>query len=261
MLTKSEIKQIKDLQRSRCRAEQGLFVCEGPKLSGDMLGAYPCRLLVATKANYCQVLDKIKTLPLHLCPQRTELVDESFDFTRLSGLKSPQALVAVFELPQGEGEVAMPTGLSLLLDDVQDPGNVGTLIRTADWFGLECIYLTPACADPFSPKVLQATMGAMSHVRVVRLSDTEQFLRRYEGEVLATFLEGESLYELEPRSESDARLLVLGNEGKGISPLVTEYITKRITIPPYKQSSKGSDSLNVAIAGAVCLGELRRNQL
>lgn len=260
MLSKAEIKQIKELQHSRTRQELGLFVVEGHKLVGDMLGAYACKLMVATKESYELIQHKLTNLKPELRPQRVELVETSFDFGRISGMRSPQSILALYELPTRELSLEpSPKGLSLLLDEVQDPGNVGTIIRTADWFGIDRVYLSIGCADPYSPKVLQATMGAMSRVEVISLSDTSAFLSAYRGEVLGTFLEGESIYTLPAKEESEAQLLVLGNEGKGISPEVSRYVSRRITIPPYKAHGTGSESLNVATASAICLSELRRN--
>ncbi len=260
MLTKAEQKQIQDLQRSRERQRLGLFVCEGHKLIGDMLGAYACSLLVATRETYQLIKERLEHLPLDLRPKRTELVEDDFDFKRISSLTTPQAMLALFVLPQEREHLTTAQGLTLLLDDVQDPGNVGTIIRTADWFGVRDLYLTSASADPYSPKVLQATMGAMSRVRVHRLKDTEAFLKGYTGEILGTFLGGENLYTLEPSEVPCPRLLVLGNEGKGISRLVADYTTRRITIPAYSPATTGSESLNVSIAAAICLSELRRSE-
>ncbi len=261
MLTKAEIKQIKELQQSRARQELGLFVTEGHKLSGDMLGAYPCRLLITTESNRYILQDKLRELAPQWQPQRIEVLPESFDFTRLSAQRSPQGVLAVFALPQ---DTALPAldeqGLILLLDDVQDPGNVGTIIRTADWFGIRSVLLTPACADPYSPKVLQASMGAMSRVGVYRLSDTESFLQKYQGEILGTFLGGTNLYSLPPKPHKSPRLLVLGNEGQGISPKIERYVSERITIPAYTPSTTGTESLNVAVAAAICISELRQKE-
>ncbi|MDY3089671.1 MAG: RNA methyltransferase [Porphyromonas sp.] len=260
MLTKAELKQIHDLQRSRERQRLGLFVCEGHKLIGDMLGAYICKLLIAERSTYETLRMRIQTLPPAYRPERIELVESSFDFGRISSLRTPQPVLAVFALPEGLEQLPEPRGLALLLDDVQDPGNVGTLLRTADWFGLSAVYLSPASADPYSPKVLQATMGAMSRLRVIRLSDTEAFLRSYPGEILGTFLSGDDLYTLPPADSIAPRLLVLGNEGNGISSVVASHVTQRITIPAYAPAATGSESLNVAIAGAICISELRRGQ-
>lgn len=261
MLTKAQQKQILELQRSRERQRLGLFVCEGHKLICDMLGSYPCSLLVATEESYQQASRHIAALDPRLRPERIELVAEDFDFRRISSLTTPQGMLALFSLPQEPQQDAPPTGLCLLLDEVQDPGNVGTIIRTADWFGITEVYLTEGSADPYSPKVLQATMGAMSRVRVHRLHNTKDFLERYKGEILGTFLEGENLYTLPSHDSLTPRMLVMGNEGKGISPFVANYITKRITIPPYSPDTTGSESLNVATATAICLSELRRIQI
>lgn len=258
MLTKAEIKQISDLQRSRERQRLGLFVCEGHKLVGDMLGAYSCVLLIATEEAYTQLQAKLRSLPREMSPERIEIVDKAWDFKRISSLTTPQPVLAVYKQRADIPIEAPEEGLCLYLDDVQDPGNVGTIIRTADWFGVKHIYLSSGSADPYSPKVLQATMGAMSRVVVRRLGKEDRLLEMYQGEILGAFLGGEDLYTLPKCSAQAPRLLVLGNEGNGISPEVAGFVTRRITIPPYDASSTGSESLNVAIAGAVCLSQLRQ---
>lgn len=260
MLTKADIKTILSLHKSKEREEQKRFVCEGHKLVGDMLGAYPCETLIGTEASLRLINSQLGRLTLALKPKRIEVVEPKFDFKRLSSMTTPQSLIAVFELPQLGEYPSTPEGLSLLLDQVQDPGNVGTIIRTADWFGIEHIYLSPGCADPFSPKVLQATMGAMSRVKVHRLAETTDFLGAYQGEVLGAFLDGESIYSQSSDCPPSPQLLVVGNEGNGISELTSKYISKRITIPPYKAGQTGSESLNVAIATAICLSQLRQAQ-
>lgn len=260
MLTKAERKEIQSLQRSRERQRLGRFVCEGHKLVGDMLGAYVCELLVLDEEAYDLLRPRLDSLGAEMRPKRLEVVGRDFDFRTISSLTTPQPALAVFALPDDTEELEPSRGLALYLDDVQDPGNVGTLIRTADWFGLEAVYLSSASADPYSPKVLQATMGAMSRLRVRRLGDVPSFLKQYKGEIIGTFLAGESLYALPASSPESPRLLVLGNEGQGISAEVASYVTKRITIPPYALGHTGSESLNVAIAGAICLSELRRQE-
>lgn len=258
MLTKAEIKNIQALSGAQERKRQGLFVCEGYKLIADMLPAYNCCMLVATEIALNRLRDRVPDYDRWLSSTRIELVAPSFDFKRLSSLTTPPPVLALFKCPPTDNLIAPPEGLSLLLDGVQDPGNVGTIIRTADWFGVRQVYLTASSADPFSAKVLQASMGAMQRVRVHRLDNSlDLLLQAFEGRILGAYLDGESIYTAQIEQEGRAMLLVLGNEGQGISPELSRWVNRRITIPPY-DSHTGCESLNVAIAAALCLNELRR---
>lgn len=259
MLTNADIKFIRGLSKARSRAEEGLFVAEGPKLVSELLGAFPCRLLIASERLRSSLSSWLSGLPPEMYPQRIETVPDSFDFSRISSLVEPQGVVSLMEIPR-EGLQSTPSSpLALLLDEVQDPGNMGTIIRTADWFGVETIYLSPGCADPFAPKVVQATMGALARVRLIKLDDVAAWLDKYSGVICGTFLEGSSLYRasLSPSPASPV-LVVMGNEGRGISPTVENRVHRRLTIPAYPNEGRHAESLNVGIATAIILSELRR---
>lgn len=261
MLTKREIDDIRALRESRERERQGLFVIEGIRLVRDMLGSLPCQLLVVSSDLEAELRPTLEALPSPLRPRRLEVVPGSFDFARISTQRSPQPALALMSLPRGEGMPLSPRGLALLLDRVQDPGNVGTIIRTADWMGVRDLYLTAGCADPYAPKVVQSTMGALSRVRLHRLGgDGTGLLSGYSGAVLGTFLNGDNIYKADLSLEaigSDA-LLVVGNEGSGIAPALEALCTHRLTIPAYGPT--GAESLNVAIATSLCLAEIRRQR-
>lgn len=259
MLSKAEIKDIRSLHDAKGRSSQQRFIAEGIKLTGEMLGAFPCELLLADEETARGIDRQLDKLPQALRPKRIEVVPESFDWGRISSQRQPQPLLGVFALPQEDEGSPIASGVSLLLDRIQDPGNLGTIIRTADWFGIEHLYLAPGTADPFAPKVVQATMGALSRVKVHRLSDTVTFLKGFSGPRLGTFLGGEDLYATElPTGKDEPVLLIMGNEGQGIHPDLEPYIDLRITIPPYPAENSHTESLNVAIATALLLGELRR---
>lgn len=261
MLTKRELDDIRALREGRTREREGVFVLEGLRLVRDMLGAMPCQLLVISTDLEPELAALIQGLPEALRPQRIEIVSSSFDFSRISTQRTPQPILAVMHLPRHEEAKPLPRGLCLLLDMVQDPGNVGTIIRTADWMGVENIYLTAGSADPYAPKVVQSTMGALKRVRLHRLQDDgTKLLEGYRGAILGTFLDGVNIYQSDLRLETigaDA-LLVMGNEGNGISPHLEALCTHRLTIPAYGKA--GAESLNVAIAASLCLGEIRRQR-
>lgn len=261
MLSKPDLAFIRSLSKASERKVHNLFVAEGIKLVHDMLGSFACALLIVKPKEYNLLSKRIGELPLELRPESCEVVSDSFDFSKISSFKSPQATLALFHLPELSVErLYASQELVLLLDNVQDPGNLGTIIRTADWFGIGNVVLSSGCADPFSPKVVQATMGALCRVHTPRLQgDTRDFLAHYRGLVYGTFLDGEPIYQMGLSTDiPDGQLLVMGNEGNGISPEVKPYISKRIYIPPYSSDGVGSESLNVAIATAICLSEFRR---
>ena len=259
MLSKAEIKDIRSLHDAKGRSSQQRFIAEGIKLTGEMLGAFPCELLLADEETARDIGRQLDKLPQALRPKRIEVVPESFDWGRVSSQRQPQPLLGVFALPQENEGSPIASGVSLLLDRIQDPGNLGTIIRTADWFGIKHLYLAPGTADPFAPKVVQATMGALTRVKVHRLCDTVTFLKGFSGPRLGTFLGGEDLYTTElPTGKDEPVLLIMGNEGQGIHPDLEPHIDRRITIPPYPAENSHTESLNVAIATALLLGELRR---
>lgn len=252
MLSANQIKFLRSLRERKYRLREQAFAVEGPKLVGEMLPFYRCRMLVGTAA----MLRAVST------PHDAEVVElpESFDFKRISTQTTPQPLMAVFDLPAEPEPVV--EGLTLLLDGVQDPGNVGTILRTADWFGIRHVWLGTGSADVFSPKVVQASMGALARVQPPPLKntvDTLAYFRRQGIPVYGAFLEGQSLYEAPLPNFTEPAILVLGSEGRGISPEVAAEITDRLTIPASGLSVKGhTESLNVAIAAAILCSEWRR---
>lgn len=262
MLTKRDIEAIKRLSLPSQRAAAQAFAAEGLRLVLDMLGALPCALVVLTEEHYPLLKERIERLPHAYRPQRIEVVPASFGFERISQQRTPQPILATFRIPHHElSAVHSHPSLALMLDTVQDPGNVGTIIRTADWFGVQHILLTSGCADPFAPKVVQSTMGALARVKLHKLGDDGTgFLDQYRGSVLGALLDGESIYTaaLDSPARGAGRLLVMGNEGNGISPAIEARLTHRLTIPSLARRGAGAESLNVAIAAAICLSELAR---
>lgn len=236
-------------------AEQS-FVAEGPKAVADLLSLLPCRLLYATP-HFLQDLPAAVLQPVGQIHEVTP-----GDIERLSLLRAPREAVAVFERPSwsnvpGETLAHLPAAeLCLALDGVQDPGNVGTIVRLADWFGITHLFASPDTADVFAPKVVQATMGSVGRVQVHYL-DLPGFLRRLPADVpvYGTFLDGRNLYaqNLQPHG-----VLVMGNEGRGISPSVAQLTNRRLYIPNYPPGRATGESLNVAVATAIVCAAFRR---
>ncbi len=251
MISKNKAKLLRQLENKKHRQETGLFVAEGPKVVGDLLAVMRARSIFATE----------EWIAAHRAIDADEVgVVSDEELRRISYLQHPQQVLATFPLPRTTGSVTewvhhISTELCLALDGVQDPGNVGTIIRIADWFGIRHIFCSPDTADAYSPKVVQATMGSIARVQVT-YTDLCQLIEALPAgiPVYGTLLDGDDLYStpLAPHG-----LLVMGNEGKGISPAVTAKVSHRLLIPPYPVN-QGADSLNVAIATAVCCAEFRR---
>lgn len=268
MISKNKQKLLRQLEQKKHRAAKGLFVAEGPKVVGDLLAIGPAETLIATEEWQSQ----------HPETEAREWVIVSEDeLRRVSFLQHPQQVMGIFPLPKRYGKggrIANPSELCekeadkeetirhisnelcLALDGVQDPGNVGTIIRIADWFGIRHIYCSPDTADAYSPKVVQATMGSIARVEVT-YTDLIPFIKGLPDgtPIYGTMLDGDDLYSapLTPHG-----LLVMGNEGKGISPGIASLLTHRLLIPPYPAGRATADSLNVAIATAICCAEFRR---
>ena len=167
-------------------------------------------------------------------------------------------MIAVCELPEQPEPADATRQLVLALDRVQDPGNLGTIIRVADWFGIRQIVCAPETADAYSPKVIQSTMGAIARVRPLYMP-IEDYLKLYpEAPLFGTFLDGENIYSSKLAA---AGLIVMGNEGRGISDNIARLINRRLLIPSYPPGVPTSESLNVATATAVILSEFRRRMI
>ena len=248
MLSKNKIKYIHSLELKKNRKEEQAFVAEGHKLVGDLLGHFPCRLLVAVP----------QWLQAHPHVQADEVIEVTQDeLTRASLQKAPQEVLAIFSQPQyAFAPEAIESSLCLALDDVQDPGNLGTIIRLADWFGIEHIFCSQGTVDVYNPKTIQATMGALPRVKLHYCS-LPQLISSLKPEtpVYGTFLDGDNMYGKELSANG---LIVMGNEGNGISNEVSRLINRRLYIPNFPADRETSESLNVAVATAVICAEFRR---
>lgn len=267
-ITVAERKFIRSMVRAKARREAGCFLVEGAKAIAECLVSFTCKTIVMTDEGYHELqrvypheATKPLSVVLSLAEQRIVL-PSGYDFSSLSLLQSPRPIVALFELPQEKNSLAVPSRLSLLLDGVQDPGNVGSIIRTADWFGVSSLLISQEGADPFSPKVVQSSMGSIAHLSIAVLTKDEiighlTFYKERSIPILGTFLEGDNIFH--PRtalpSLSSPSILVLGNEGQGISREVSHLCTHRLTIPSFSPQAHG-ESLNVAVATAISLTAL-----
>lgn len=250
MISKNLTKLIRSLEQKKGRRREGLFVAEGPKVVGDLMrhGWKPVRL-VATGEWIAANADAVAA---------DEATEE--ELRRISFLQHPQQVVGLFPLPTesavADGGVASRE-LCLALDGVQDPGNVGTILRVADWFGIRTVYCSPDTADIYNPKVVQATMGSIARVNVVYTELAPLFDSLPQGTpVYGTLLDGENIYgqRLSPHG-----IIVMGNEGNGISAPIRSRVTHKLLIPRFGDAADGAESLNVAIATAVVCSEFRKS--
>ena len=243
-MTRSDIQLVRSLSDKRGRSEHGLFVAEGAKLIGEL------------RRSNLRIRRIFATEGLFEGPE-VECVTEK-EMERLSLLKTPSNSLAIVEIPRYRLDAAhVGQRLTLALDDVQNPGNLGTIIRLADWFGIGEILGSPATADCFNPKVVQATMGAILRVRVhyVELAPLLAQAAARGVPVYGTFLEGENLYDAQL---TDGGIIVMGNEGRGVRPDVAQTVTRKLFIPPFPADRRASESLNVAMATGVVCAEFRR---
>lgn len=243
-MTKADIQLVRALADKRGRTEHGLFVAEGEKLIGEL------------RTSHLGVR-KIFALEGLFSGPEVEVVGTK-EMERLSLLKTASNSLALVEIPHyGLDMRALAGRLTLALDDVQNPGNLGTIVRLADWFGIRDIVCSENTADCFGSKAVQATMGAIARVRV-HYTALESFLTRAAERgtpVYGTFLEGEDIYRA---GLSAGGIVVMGSEGNGISSGTARCVTRRLFIPPYPGAAPTSESLNVAMATAVVAAEFRR---
>ena len=246
-MTKAEIQFVRSLADKRTRDMEQLFVAEGSKLIEEIL---------ASKF----VVRRIYTTRTDLKGKNIEVVDQR-EMERISQLKTANDTLAVVEQPRYSLSVKNLRGrLTIALDGVQNPGNLGTIIRLADWFGVEDIICSKDTADCFNPKVIQATMGAILRVRVHYTDNLPALLAEAHSEglnIYGTLLDGENIYDEQLEANG---IIVMGNEGRGITDETRMALTHRLLIPPYPADVPTSESLNVAMATGIILAEFRRQQ-
>lgn len=236
-ISKNELRQVRSLAQKKYRDEAGLFVVEGEKMVSEAL------------ASGFEVVSVYR---------RDEIGEEAM--ARLSMLSSPSPVLAVVRQP-APAAFQPSRGLFLALDGIRDPGNLGTILRVADWFGIDGVVASPDTVELYNPKVVQATMGAIFRVPFHRM-DIASLCRSVVsggGHVYGTFLDGDNMYSKALDCGQDApSVIVIGNESNGISPAVAACVSDRLFIPPYPADDPGSESLNAAIATAITVAEFRR---
>lgn len=243
MISKAEIALVRSLADKRGRTENNMFVVEGRKMVEEL-----------TESTF--EIEKIYTTETtpYIHGRECTVVGAK-EMERLSQLKTPTNYLALARIPARKLHAnALSNKLVLALDDVQDPGNVGTIIRLADWFGIDTILCSEATADCYNPKVVQATMGALLRVEI-HYCDLTKILPTIGGPVYGTFLEGDNIYKAPLTSHG---VIVMGNEGRGIGSAIEALTTHKLFIPPFPAEAPTSESLNVATATAIICSEFRR---
>lgn len=248
MITKNQIKLIQSLARKKVRDEESLFVAEGIKTIRDILPYFDAQFVVCI-GDYAQELRPLTKSEIVIATKQ--------EIEKASLLQASQGAIAVLKKSSKIFDVADLKGkLTVALDTVQDPGNLGTIIRLCDWFGVENIICSHETADVWNPKVVQATMGAIARVNVhyVDLQTTLAELKK-SMPIYGTFLEGKTIYDVELSNEG---IVVMGNEGNGISDAVKQFVSDKLFIPNFPLGRATSESLNVSTATAITLSEFRR---
>lgn len=240
MVSKSQIKLITSLQQKKFRQEHQLFIAEGVKVVQELLlSNFVLEHLFVTQELFSEVDMKQKTVITE-----TEL-------KKISCLSTPNNCLALFKISIQKNTKS--SGLIVALDDIRDPGNMGTIIRLCDWFGIEQIVCSEQTVDAYNPKVVQATMGSISRVSIT-YTNLSKYLSKQSIEIFGTFMEGKNVYKESLPKEG---VLVLGNEANGISKDVEKWITSKLAIPRFGDLQK-AESLNVATATAIFLSEFKR---
>ncbi|MFM9987331.1 TrmH family RNA methyltransferase [Flavobacterium sp.] len=240
MVSKNQIKLITSLVQKKYRKQHQLFLAEGVKVIEELLRSnFELENLYVTKPMFPEVLESKKTI-----------ISDS-DLKKITALTTANDCLAIFKIPQ-ENEIENE-GLIVALDDIRDPGNLGTIIRLCDWFGISQIICSEQTVDVYNPKVVQATMGSVARVNISYV-DLKLYLAKSKSQIFGTFMGGENIYK---KQLPTSGIIVLGNEANGISKIIEEQITQKITIPRFGNLQL-TESLNVASATAIVLSEFRR---
>ncbi|NRD23208.1 RNA methyltransferase [Winogradskyella litoriviva] len=242
MVTKHQIKLIKSLSLKKNRQQNGLFIVEGIKGISEFLNSH-------------YILNKLYTTKsIFEAPEELICNISEAELKRISSLKNPNTALAIFEIPENKSE--QQVGLIVALDDVRDPGNLGTIIRLCDWYGIKNLVCSKNTVDCYNTKVVQATMGSLTRVNIEYV-DLESYLKTYKSPVFGTLLKGENIYNADLPNNG---LIVLGNEANGISETIKAKVNRKLTIPQFGEV-KATESLNVANATAIVLSEFKRRTI
>ena len=248
MINKSTVKYIQSLQHKKFRDEHGAFIAEGPKVVTELLqhNIFECEQLYCNASGFKSLSDNLKKKY-----EANILEVADFELEKISALSTANNMLAVFKKKPILQRINISQKLTLFLDDIQDPGNLGTIIRTADWFGVDTIFCSLATADCYNPKVVQSTMASLGSVNIIYGDIVQELQKQSNIKKYAAVLAGKNLEGFEKIKEG---ILIIGNESKGISSAVMELVDEKITIP----KTGHAESLNAAVATAIILYALTK---
>lgn len=256
MISTNRIKLIRSLHQKKQREKHGLFIIEGDKLVTEFLVSDAQVVCVVATPEW------LAGLPGKELKNRIELIEaEPGELKKVSSLTSPQSALALVRIPEYTYDIgSLRSEFSIALESVQDPGNLGTIIRIAAWHGIRNIFCSHDCVDIFNSKVIQASMGAVLHVQThyTDLAELLTMFRRSEIAVYAASLDGESVYTADLEQGA---IIIFGNESRGVTPGLTRFVNSELTIPSFGKTGVGIDSLNVAMSAAIICSEFRRRQV
>jgi len=254
VISKNKIKYIRSLHEKKFREQENLFLVEGIKMINELLESdFRVSEIFATQEAFGQ----LKLPESRLKPE----IISTDELNKISALKHPQGVLAIIAMNENSSIPDISEKLSLALDFIQDPGNMGTIIRICDWFGIETIFCSMNCVDVYNPKTIQATMGAIFRIKI-HYVELSEFLKNQSKEnglpVYGTFLDGENIYN---EALSQKGIIIMGNEGNGISKEIEPFVSQKLFIPSYPRTRVSSESLNVSTATAIICAEFRRRSL
>lgn len=249
-VSNSIMKFVASLSQKKHRDKENCFVAEGTKCVLDTWDYFKCRMIIATQ-NWYETFGNLSHLNLMHIASRQQM-------QKMSQFSNPSEVIAVYEIPQLENSNEIENNLNIVLDGVQDPGNLGTIIRLADWFGIYDIFCSKQTVDVYNHKVVQATMGAISRVRVHYCDLEDLILSHKSMPVYGTALDGENIYQA---ALPDHGFVIFGNEGNGMTKELKELTTSNLLIPSGNGDGATSESLNVGLAAAITISEFCRKKL
>lgn len=247
MLSKTHTKYIQSLQHKKFRDELGLFIAEGPKIVMDLLteGKFICKEILAVK-EWLDAQDKLRST----CSNTLFTEVKDFELEKISALSTAHHVLGIFQKIKPDEPVDCTGKITLALDTIQDPGNLGTIIRIADWFGIENMICSVGCADLYNPKVVQSSMGSLGRINIVYADLPEWLQKNKKVKIYAAALDGKTIGSVSKLKES---IVIIGNEANGISEAVMKLVDEKITIP----KTGKAESLNAAVAAGIILSHLK----
>ncbi|MBN2818627.1 MAG: RNA methyltransferase [Bacteroidales bacterium] len=255
MISKSKVKQLTSLAIKKYRNKEGLFLVEGDKMVLE-LSKSPISI-----TELFVTVEFEKSCKEHNLHAETVTIINKEELKKISQLKTPQNSLAVCSIPKPKVlPLALEEDLTIYLDGIQDPGNLGTILRICDWFGIRNIFCSEETVDPFNPKVIQASMGSFARVAVTECDfiSLKTIARRSDAIIYGTFMEGANVFT---QNLSNKSVLVMGNEGNGISEEIAHFVDQKISIPNFSSNIQKAESLNVSVATAILCAEFKRRTL